>query len=73
MIQWILDDRQRRDMHIQALHTASGGQETEPQHKQRVNWTHLLLHRLVLLVVWCEVYQDGALVGTVECQVGVGT
>ena len=35
--------------------------------------THLLLYRLALLVVGGQVDQDRALVGTVECQVGVGT
>ena len=35
--------------------------------------THLLFHRLALLVIGGQVDEDCALVGTVECQVGVGT
>lgn len=35
--------------------------------------TNLFLHRLVLLVIWGQVYQDGSLAGTVERQVWVGT
>lgn len=34
---------------------------------------HLLLYRLVLFVIGGEIDQDGALAGTVECQIRVGT
>ena len=40
---------------------------------QKRKETHLLFHRLALLVVGGEVDEDRALVGTVECQVRIGT
>lgn len=34
---------------------------------------YLLFYRLILFVIRSEVYQDGPLAGTVECQIGVAT